>query len=64
MRDGMNKMLGGITKALVIEPEEGGRRRTRKTSGEPIFDRHKVMCTECNIYALTNALTTDCFNQT
>ena len=39
----MSKVIGGITKALVIEPDGKGKGRSgRKPSGEPIFDRAKV----------------------
>ena len=39
----MSKVIGGITKALVIEPDGKGKARSgRKPSGEPIFDRAKV----------------------
>ena len=40
----MSKVLGGITKALVIESEDKGQTRggRKPESGEHIFDRAKV----------------------
>ena len=43
VKEGMSKVLGGITKALVIESEEKEQTRAgRKPSGEHIFDRAKA----------------------
>ena len=43
VKEGMSKVLGGITKALVIENEDKVQTRVgRKPSGEHIFDRAKA----------------------
>ncbi len=54
----MTKVLGGITKALVIEPEdkESSKPGGKSRNAEPIFDRAKVQVCLINLTNVKQAV--------